>query len=217
MALVKNPFFGTSARGTLGSSVSFRSNKSGTIAESKPHPSNPNTVGQQFQRNAFKSLLAFWSDLRTRPEAYQAWKNQMKRNGKRISAYSEFLSTFLDGWLPGGGFGTMVLSNFTTLYYTDNPSPTAGKEFVLFVECEQHFYTCAAGAVQFDFFDGGWSPFYVIPWSLPSLNAWLVVGTGLLQIPYPGGDAYFVGSPGQPDPLNFHSGVVSLRNIPYVP
>jgi len=217
MALVKNPFFGTSARGTVGNSLSFRTNKSGTIAEVKPHPSNPRTPAQVTQRNAFRALQAFWSECGAIPDCRAAWQLQMTRNRKRYTAYSEFLSAFLSTWQPGGGFGTTYVANFSTYFYTDNPSPTPGQEYILNFKADQYFYSNVVGNVLWNFYDAKGQLFFSLPYGLPNFGGWYVVSTGLLQLPYGGGDAYFVGSPYQPGAMNFHTGVLFFKNVPYIP
>lgn len=99
MAKLKGPLFSIDARGKLGNSLVFSSNKGIKRASRHYEPTNPRTLIQQDNRSIFSYAISSWQSL---TEGQKEDYNQSAANLKlKMSGYNYYIQTYLAAYGVG--------------------------------------------------------------------------------------------------------------------
>lgn len=119
MSKVKFPLLGIGASGSLSDSLSFRSWRGKTIAETKPIPVNPHTSFQQGHRSIFRRILPEWSFISSKPLELSAWKLKTKILNQYRLPYNQYFSDYLKNSKNYMYFGWAAIERFNSVSAVD--------------------------------------------------------------------------------------------------
>lgn len=134
MAKLKGPLFSIDARGKLGDSLIYSSNKGIKRASRHFKPQNPRTILQQDNRAILRYAVQSWQSLTD--DQKESYNQSAKNLGLKMSGYNYYLQTYIEAYAvppppPGivtdGLMGWWKLDENTGIYTYDDISNMRGQ------------------------------------------------------------------------------------------
>jgi len=92
MALVKAPFWGLGASGSIGNSIVFYKRKGQQCVREKVIPANPNTLAQQTERTQFNEAVSQWHNVKLIAVDKTAWNKRASTIGGGQSGFNQIVA-----------------------------------------------------------------------------------------------------------------------------